>query len=80
MLIDFCLRRDTPIHEDVSLSGMAVKVTEEENLVVLMAHLKELLGVVDRWVQELAGVWPATIEVGTYEVASVVSVYDAIWV
>lgn len=52
MLVYLALLGYTAIHEYISLSSMSMEITEEQNLIILMAHFYELLGVVNCWMQK----------------------------
>ena len=80
MLVYFSLRGNTAVHEHVSLTGVAMEITEEEHLVVLVAHFHKLFSVIDGWVEEFAGLWPSSVEVCSHKIAPIITINNSIWV
>jgi hypothetical protein len=65
-------------HEDVLLSAVAMDVTVEDEIPLLLHLLDELLGVVDGRMQLLGRVDPLPVQIHPSQVATVVTVDDSV--
>ena len=78
VLIDFALARDASVHEDVSLSTVAMHVAKEHDLIFFVVSCHELFCEVNRRMQKAWWIGPSTVEIATNCIASIVANDDAI--
>ena len=68
------------VHEHVLFATVSVKVTEKEQVALLLHLLDQLLVVVDGWVKFRIGLDPDTVKIAAGEGASCVTVNDSVGV
>ena len=78
VLVDFRLPAHTPIHEDIPFPAMAMHVTEQNDLILLVVRSNKFLRIVNSGVEDFGRIRPSSIQISSHHVTSIIASHYSI--